>query len=89
MEKLPELDIKQYVKLAIEGPHKILGDDNMRIPLEEYTDFIKSPGGSMFSAGYMIGLGYHPDLLEGLKAPLESLTLEELETLIEEALANG
>lgn len=43
----------------------------------------------MFSAGYMIGLGYHPDLLEGLKAPLESLTLEELETLIEEALANG
>ena len=89
MEKLPELDTKQYVKLAIEGLHKILGDDNVRIPLEEYTDFIKSPEGAMFGAGYMIGLGYHPDLLEGLKVPLESLTLEELETLIKEALANG
>lgn len=84
-----ELNMKQYISLSLQGLHEMLDDDNMGIPLEEYTDFLKSPEGSMFSAGYMIGLGYHPDLLEGLKAPLESLTLEELETLIEEALANG
>lgn len=85
MGKLPELNVEQYIKLAIKGLHKMLDDDNMGIPLGEYTDFLKSPEGSMFSAGYIIGLGYHPDLLEALKAPLESLTLEELEILVEEA----
>lgn len=84
-----ELDMKRYISLSLQGLHEMLDEDNMGIPLEVYTDFLKSPEGAMFSAGYLIGLGYHPDLLEGLKVPLESLTLEELETLIEEALANG
>ncbi len=83
---LPELDIKQYIKLSIEGMHKMLDDTNMGIPLEEYTDFLKSSEGSMFSSGYIIGLDYHPELLEDLKTPLESLSLEELEALIEEEL---
>jgi hypothetical protein len=84
-----ELNMKQYISLSLQGLHEMLDDDNMGIPLEVYTDFLKSLEGAVFSTGYMIGLGYHPDLLEGLKVPLESLTLEELETLIEEALANG
>lgn len=83
---LPELTIKQYIKLAIEGLHKMLDDNNMGIPLEEYTDFLQSAEGSMFNAGYMIGLGYHPDLLGDLKEPLEVLSLEELEVLVEEEL---
>ena len=86
MTHLPELNIKQYIKLAIEGMHKMLDDNNMDIFLEEYTDFLKSTEGSMFNAGYMIGLGYHPDLLEKLKDPLEALSLEELEALVEEGL---
>tara|TARA_R110001592_G_C13193009_1_gene753671 strand:- start:6821 stop:7084 length:264 start_codon:yes stop_codon:yes gene_type:complete len=86
MKNLPELDIKQYIKLAIEGIHKMVDDNNMGIPLEEYTDFLKSTEGSMFNAGYMIGIGYHPDSLEDLKKPLESLVLEELEALVEEEI---
>lgn len=86
MTHLPELTIKQYIKLAIEGMHKMLDDNNMGIPLEEYTDFLQSAEGSMFTAGYIIGLDYHPDLLGDLKEPLESLSLEELEALVEEEL---
>lgn len=83
---LPELTIKQYIKSAIEGMHKILAGDAVELPLEEYTDFLQSAEGSMFSAGYIMGLGYHPDLLEDLKEPLEVLSLEELEALVEEEL---
>lgn len=86
MANLPELDIKQYIKLAIKGMHKMLDDDNMGIPLEEYTDFLQSAEGSMFTAGYIIGFGYDPELLEDLKEPLEWLSLEELEALVEEEL---
>lgn len=86
MEKLPELDIKQYIKLAIEGIHKLLGKDATSVLLEEYIDFLKSPEGAMFSAGYITGLGYHPDLLEALIECLEPLAFEELEALVKEEL---
>ena len=86
MTNLPELNIKQYIKSAIECIHKMLDDTNMDIPLEGYTDFLQSTEGNMFTAGYMIGLGYHLDLLEELKDPLEALSLEELEALVEEEL---
>lgn len=86
MKNLPELDTKQYIKLAIEGMHKLLGEDATNISLEEYTDFLKSPEGAMFSAGYVTGLGYHPDSLEALIECLESLAFEELEALVKEEL---
>ena len=86
MTHLPELTIKQYIKLAIEGMHKMLDDNNMGIPLEKYTDLLQSVKGIMFYTGYMIGLGYHPELLKDLKEPLEALSLEELEALVEEEL---
>ena len=86
MTNLPELNVKQYIKLAIEGLHKMLDDNEMGFPLEDYADVLQSSEGNMFNAGYMIGLGYHPDLLKGLKDPLEALSLEELEALVEEEL---
>lgn len=34
-----ELNMKQYIRLSLQGLHEMLDDDNMGIPLEEYTDF--------------------------------------------------